>query len=43
MGDLDPISKVMVAIFVKWCLRNNLKTKRDMDTIFAAQMHHMKG
>ena len=43
MGDLDLFSKVMVAIFVKWFLRNNLKTKRDMDTIFAEQMHHMKG
>ena len=43
MGDLNPISKVMVAIFVKWCLHNNLKTKRHMDTIFAAEMHHMKG
>ena len=42
LGDLDPISKVMVAIFVKWCLHNNLKTKRYMDTIFPAQMHHMK-
>ena len=43
MGDLDPISKVMVAIFVKWCLCNTLKTKIDMDTIFATQMHTHEG
>ena len=42
MGDLDPISKVIVAIFVKLCLRNNLKRKRYTGTIFAAQMHNMK-
>ena len=32
-----------MAIFVKWRLHINLKTKRDSDIIFAAQMHHMKG
>ena len=43
MGDHDPISNIIAAIFVKWRLRNNLKRKRDTDTIFAEHMHQMKG
>ena len=43
MDDLDTISKVMAAFFVKRRLYNNKKTKRDVDTIFAAQVHYMKG
>ena len=43
MVDLDLISKVIADIFVKWRLHNNLKRKPDTDTIFAAQMHQMKG